>query len=81
MHGRFGGRTVTMRRDGGVVRYSGDDFDVVFEPDDLAATVKGSADGPVDLTWLHIMDQILTAITAPRAINHVSAMLEHTTAR
>jgi putative selenate reductase len=77
MHGRFGGRMVTMRRDGGVVRYSGDGFDVAFERDDIAATVKGNAEGPVDLTWLHIMDQILTAVTAPRAINHVSAMLEH----
>jgi hypothetical protein len=69
-----------MERDGGVVRYSGDGFDVVFDPGDVAATVRGMAGGPVDLTWLHIMDQILTAVTAPRAVNHISAMLEHATA-
>jgi len=77
MRGRFGGRVVTMECNGGLVRYSGDGFDVVLDPGDVAATVSGVADGPVDLTWLHIMHQILKAVTAPDAVNYVSAMLEH----
>jgi len=68
---------VTMECNGGLVRYSGDGFDVVLDPGDVAATVSGVADGPVDLTWLHIMHQILKAVTAPDAVNYVSAMLEH----
>jgi len=80
MHGRFGGRVVTLERDGGVVRYSGDGFDVAFDPDDVTATAAGVADGPIDLTWLHIMDQILKGITAPNAINYVSTLLEHAVA-
>jgi putative selenate reductase len=81
MRGRFGGRAVMMERDHGLVRYSGEGFDVVFDPSDIAATAKGAADGPVDLTQLRIMNQILEAITAPQAINYVSATLEHAAAR
>ncbi len=80
MRGRFHGRAVTMECDDGLVRYSGDGFDVVFDPNDVAATAKGVADGPVDLTWLRIMNQILEAITAPQAISYVSAVLEHAAA-
>ncbi len=77
MRGRFGGIVVTLERDGNLVRYSGDGFDVVLDPRDVAATVTGKADGPVDLTWLHIMDQVLTGTTGAKAINYVSAILEH----
>jgi putative selenate reductase len=80
MRGRFGGRVVTMERDGALVRYSGDGFDVAFDPRDAAATATGVADGPLDLTWLRIMEQILDAIIAPQAISYVSAVLEHTAA-
>jgi hypothetical protein len=80
MHGRFGGRVVTMERGEARVRYRGDGFDIVFDPGDVAATVSGEADGPVDLTWLRIMDQILKAVTATGAVNHVSATLEHAAA-
>jgi putative selenate reductase len=77
MRGRFGGRVVTMVRGDGLVRYVGDGFDMVLDPGDAAATATGVADGPVDLTWLHIMDQIFMAVTAPKAINYVSETLEH----
>ena len=80
MHGRFSGRVVTMARGGGLVRDSGDGFDIVCDPSDVTATVTGTADGPVDLTWLHIMDQILNGTTAATAVNCVSAMLEQTAA-
>ena len=80
MRGRFGGRAVTMERRGDRVRYSGDGFDVVFDPSDVAATATGEADGPVDLTQLRIMSQILDAVTAAQAVNFVSAALERAAA-
>ncbi len=80
MRGRFGGRAVTMERRGDRVRYSGDGFDVVFDPSDVAATATGEANGPVDLTQLRIMSQILDAVTAAQAVNFVSAALERAAA-
>jgi putative selenate reductase len=77
MRGRFGGTAVAIERCGEKIRYTGDRFDVVLDPSDVAATVAGQADGPVDLTWLHIMNLILTGTTAPNAINYVSAFLQH----
>jgi putative selenate reductase len=77
MRGRFKGRAVAMERDGGLIRYRGDGFDVVFDPNDVASTAKGVADGPVELTPLRIMNAILEGITAPRAINYVRAGLEY----
>ncbi len=59
------------------VRYRGDGFDLVLDPSEVAATATGAADGPVDLTWLRIMTQVLEAVTAPQAINYVSATLGH----
>jgi putative selenate reductase len=75
MHGRFGGKVVTTESEGGLMRYRGEGFDVRLDPSDPAATVSGTANGPIDLTWLHIMDQILKGVTAPRAINYVSTIL------
>lgn len=77
MRGRFGGQTVMMALGERTVRYAGAGFDVTFDPGDVAATAAGVADGPVDLTWLRIMQQIMQAVTAPAAINYVSASLEH----
>jgi putative selenate reductase len=81
MHGRFGGRVVTMAREDDLVRYAGDGFDIAFDPRDVAATAQGAADGPIDLTWFHIMDQILKGVTAQDAINYVSAMIGHAGAK
>jgi putative selenate reductase len=64
----------------GLVHYSGDGFSVVLDPGNAAATASGTAEGPVDLTWLHIMDQILRAVTGPTAVNYVSAGLEYAAA-
>lgn len=75
MYGRFRGRVVTIETQDGLVRYCGDGFDLRLDPDEAAATVSGTADGPVDLTWLHIMNQILKAVTAPQAVNYIGAIL------
>ncbi len=46
-----------------------------LDPGDVAATVSGAAEGPVDLTRLRIMLPILDAVAAPGAVNYVSAGL------
>ena len=74
--GRFGGRVVSMERANDRVRYWGDGFDLAFDPNDVAATAAGTAVGPVDLTPLRIMSQIVDAMTASDAVNYVSATLE-----
>ena len=80
MRGRFGGEVVTVEKTHARVRYSGDGFDLAFDPNDVAATVSGAADGPVDLTRLRMMLPILEAVLAPEAINYVSAGLRAATA-
>ena len=80
MRGRFGGEVVTVERRDARVRYSGAGFDLAFDPGDVAATVSGAADGPVDFTRLRMMLPILDAVVAPEAINYVSAGLRAATA-
>ena len=76
MHGRFGGEVVRVERNGARVRYSGEGFDVTFDPSDVAGSVSGAADAPVDLTRLRIMLPILDAVASPQAVNFVSAALK-----
>jgi putative selenate reductase len=73
--GRFGGKVFVVERGGARVRYQGDGFDLLLDPDDPAATASGTADGPVDLTYLRIMERLRDAIAAPAAVNPVSAAL------
>jgi hypothetical protein len=80
MRGRFGGEVVTVEKTDARVRYSGAGFDLAFDPADVAATVSGAADGPVDLTRLRMMLPMLEAVVAPEAINYVSAGLRAATA-
>ncbi len=80
MRGRFGGEVVRVERTDATVRYSGAGFDLAFDPNDVAATVSGAADGPVDFTRLRMMLPILDAVVAPEAINYVSAGLRAATA-
>jgi putative selenate reductase len=80
MRGRFGGEVVTVERKDARVRYSGAGFDLAFDPGDVAATVSGAADGPVDFTRLRMMLPILDAVLAPEAVNYVSAGLRAATA-
>ncbi|HVP65686.1 MAG TPA: hypothetical protein VMT17_00325 [Anaeromyxobacteraceae bacterium] len=75
MHGRFGGRTFVVESGGPLVRYRGNGFDVELDPRDPAATARGRADGPVDLGFLRVMERLREAVTAPDAVNFVSAAL------
>ncbi len=75
MHGRFAGDVVRIERTSARLRYSGRGFDLSLDPDDVAGSVSGVADGPVDLTRLRIMLPILAGVAGPGAINYVSASL------
>lgn len=75
MRGRFAGETVRVERGGDRVRFVGEGFDLTLDPSDVAATVRGSAAGPVDLTRLRIILPILDAMTDANALNYVGAML------
>ncbi len=46
------GDVVRLERSGARVRFSGQGFDLELDPADVAATVSGAAEGPVDLTRL-----------------------------
>jgi putative selenate reductase len=76
MHGRFGGKPVTLDTAGETeLRFRGDGFDVTLDPADPAATATGKADGPVDLAPMMVMAAMLKAVTAVPAANYVSAGL------
>jgi putative selenate reductase len=80
MHGRLNGRIASVERDDRSLRYSGEGFDLRLDPADPAGTAKGRSDGPVDLTPLRIMELLRIAVTAPDAVNFISAaMAEHAT--
>jgi putative selenate reductase len=75
IHGRFSGLTYVLEPSGSGVRYRGAGFDLRLDPADPAATAAGDADGPVDLTFLRIMERLRDAVAAPGAVNWVSAAL------
>src|SRR6185369_209229 len=75
MHGRLGGRTYVVESGGPRLRYRGDGFDLALDPADPGAGAEGHADGPVDLAPLRIMELLRAGVTAPGAVNYVSAAL------
>ena len=75
MHGRLDGRAYVVESGGARLRYRGDGFDLALDPADPAATAEGHADGPVDLAPLRIMELLRAGVTAPGAVNYVSAAL------
>lgn len=76
MHGRFSGEVVRLETENHRVRYAGADFDLVLDPVDPAGTAEGRAEGPVNLAPLFLMQALLAAVTARKAVNFVSAALE-----
>jgi putative selenate reductase len=75
MHGRLAGRTYVVESGGPRLRYRGDGFDLALDPADPGAGAEGHADGPVDLAPLRIMELLRAGVTAPGAVNYVSAAL------
>ena len=76
MVGRVAGRTYQVWSGGPRLRYQGEGFDLTLDPADPAGTAQGTASGPVDLTWLRIMEALRGAVTGPGTVNFVSAALE-----
>lgn len=76
MHGRLGDDIVRLDTGNERWRYAGKNFDLSLDPDDPAGTAEGLAEGPVALGPLYIMRALLSAVTAPKAVNFVSAALE-----
>lgn len=56
------------------VRYQGAGFDLRFDSDDPAGTMGGKADGPVDLTYYHVMTLLLHHVTAAGQTNFVATL-------
>jgi putative selenate reductase len=77
MHGRFGEREFAVDSGQVKLRYRGPGFDIQFDPADPAGTAEGIADGPIDLTWLRIMELLRAAVLAPGAINYVNMTLSY----
>lgn len=75
MHGRFGGRRYVVESGGARLRYRGEGFDLGLDLADPAGTAEGQAAGPVDLAPLRIMELLRVGVTAPGAVNYVSAAL------
>ncbi|MBK9517356.1 MAG: glutamate synthase [Anaeromyxobacter sp.] len=76
MVGRVAGRTYQVWSGGARLRYAGDGFDLRLDPADPAGTAEGTATGPVELTWLRVMEALRGAVTGPDTVNFVSASLE-----
>ncbi|PKU26641.1 glutamate synthase [Telmatospirillum siberiense] len=75
MYGRFDGQTVTVVSGKGRVRYIGADFDLTLDPADPAGTTEGTANTPVDLTRLRLMELLRVAVTESGSVNYLSAGL------
>ena len=73
---RFEGREYHMAKlEDGRVRYSGEGFEVQFDPADPARTVRGEADAEVDLAWFRIMEMVRDGVLAEGAIGYVASVV------
>ncbi|MFI5362769.1 MAG: glutamate synthase [Elusimicrobiota bacterium] len=70
--GRFSGQEYRLILRGSEAEYSGPGFRVSYRLDDPAGTVRGSAEGEVDLTYALIMDLLRKALFAPDAVSYVN---------
>lgn len=71
--GRFGGRVVRLERDGDRARYAGEGFELTLDERDPAATAAGRADGPVDLTYFHILRWLADGVLRGEGVNYLNA--------
>ncbi|MGQ0720541.1 MAG: glutamate synthase [Candidatus Eiseniibacteriota bacterium] len=61
-------------RGDGTVRFAGPGFDVELDPADPLGTIRGEADGDVDLGWLRILDRIRAAVLSDTGVSWPSAV-------
>jgi putative selenate reductase len=72
--GRIEGREYSLTwMDRRAPRFTGEGFDIAFDPSSPATTAQGAAEGPVDLRPLAILALLRQGITG--AVNYVSATL------
>ena len=71
--GRFSGHEYGLTLRGDEAYYTGPDFLVTYRTSDPAGTIRGAAEGEVDLTYALIMDILRKALFAPDAVSYVSA--------
>lgn len=74
IHGRLAGAVVTLDSlDDGTLRYRGDGADLTLDSADPAGSIKGTADGPLNLTRIRIIDSLAKAVTGETATNYIGA--------
>ncbi|MGH2571016.1 MAG: glutamate synthase, partial [bacterium] len=75
VHGRFGGRDyrAELAARGGLARYEGEGFALEFLCYDPAGTLRGTAEGEVDLTYFHLMDRLQRAMLVETGTNWVNS--------
>ncbi|OGS01896.1 MAG: hypothetical protein A2V88_12980 [Elusimicrobia bacterium RBG_16_66_12] len=73
VHGRFSGREYSLILRGDESDYTGPGFRVRYSPADPAGTIRGLAEGEIDLTYALIMDLLRRALFAPDAVSYVDA--------
>jgi len=73
VYGRFDGREFSVVVAGELARYAGSAFAVEFEVSEPEGTVRGEADGPVDLGYFHIMDHLRRALLGDVKLTYINA--------
>jgi putative selenate reductase len=68
---RFAGAGYAVAIAGGRAEYTGDGFEVEFDVADPEGTLKGTAEGVVDLTWFRIMDALARGVADPRVVSYL----------
>lgn len=71
---RLAGRELVARLDGGEASYRGPGFELSFREDDPLATLRGEAEGEVDLTEFRLMALVGRAVLAPSEVNYPSCL-------
>ena len=72
--GRISGRDLSLETVGDRVHFRGPDFDVTLSPADPVRTLAGTAEGEIDLTWLHILMWIQAAVFDSPQVNYLNTM-------
>lgn len=72
--GRFEGREYRMEATSAGVTYSGDGFEIRFDPQDPQNSLQGEGSGEVDVTFCNIMDYLRRALLDAERVNYVQTL-------
>ncbi len=70
-HGRFSGKEFTFTASEGKVQYTGEGFDVSFDPKDPKASFSGESSATVDLSYYYLMSWIREAVLDEASQNYL----------